>query len=46
MLNVMMEEEKKFNVKIMEFLERGRVEFSKLENKRLRIKEEKFNWQK
>jgi hypothetical protein len=42
MLKVMMEKNKKFNVKIMKFLERDRVEFSELENKRLRIKEEKI----
>ena len=38
MLNVMVEEKKNYNVTRMEFLERGRVEFMELENKRLCIK--------
>jgi hypothetical protein len=42
MLNVMVEEKKNCNVTRMEFLERGRVEFMELENKRLCIKEEKI----
>ena len=37
-----MVEEKKINETRMEFLERGRVEFMELENKRLCIKEEKI----
>ncbi len=42
MLNVMVEEKKNCNVTRMEFLERGRVEFMELENKRLCIKKEKI----
>jgi hypothetical protein len=42
MLNDMVEEKKTFNEARMEFLERGRIDFMELENKRLCIKQEKI----
>jgi hypothetical protein len=46
MLNVMADDKKKIAETRLEFLERGRVEYMELKNKRLCIKEQKSIWQK
>uniref|UniRef100_A0A2N9EKU8 Uncharacterized protein n=1 Tax=Fagus sylvatica TaxID=28930 RepID=A0A2N9EKU8_FAGSY len=43
MLNVMADDKKKIAESRLEFLERGRVQYMELENKRLCLKEEKIN---